>query len=102
MIDTLFGTDDNNQPTNQGAVPVQAKAPVVSLTITNLTITSVNKRDKSANSTFEADVQYEFDVQWTSSLAAAQPDIYSCNTRSTSRRSWSLSCHSAARMWSST
>lgn len=52
--------------------PIQETKPIVSLTISNLTIKSVNKRDQNAGSTFEADVEYEFDAQWTSSLVAPQ------------------------------
>jgi hypothetical protein len=57
--------------------PIQDTKAAVSLTLSNLTITAVNKRPKGE--TFEADVDYGFDVQWTTNLIAPQFEL-ACNS----------------------
>jgi hypothetical protein len=58
-----------------GQVPVDQTNPIVTLTISNLVITAVNKRPKDAFNTFEADVVYEFDVQWSSNLVSPRFEL---------------------------
>ena len=69
---TLLGLDGSENPAITVLIPIEEKPPVVALTISNLTITNVNRRPKDAFNTFEADVQYTFDVQWQSNLVAPQ------------------------------
>ena len=64
---TLFGADS---PTVNSTVPIQSKPPVITLTISNITIKEVKTRSKDAFQTFEADVTYEFDVQWQTTLGS--------------------------------
>ncbi len=64
---TLFGADP---PAVNATVPIQSKPPVVTLTISNITIKEVRTRSKDAFQTFEADVVYEFDVQWQTNIGS--------------------------------
>ena len=50
--------------------PIRDTESVVNLTLSNFSITAVNKLDRAANRFIEAEVLYEFDVQWTSSLVS--------------------------------
>lgn len=71
IISTLIALGPDNTPTVQSQTPIQEVKPVITLTISNLVIKQVNQRAKDS-STFEADVNYEFDVQWQASLANPQ------------------------------
>ncbi|MBI3536058.1 MAG: hypothetical protein HY070_00615 [Chloroflexi bacterium] len=59
-------------PTLIASIQVKEDKPIVALNISNIVIKQINKRPKDAFSTFEADVLYEFDVQWQANLAAPQ------------------------------
>jgi hypothetical protein len=72
ILSTVVDVTSGGEVKTGEQTPIHETKAVVSLTISNLTITAVNKRPKDAFSTFEADVVYEFDVHWTSSLIAPQ------------------------------
>lgn len=74
LVGTLFGLDGSNTPTVTGDTPIAAQPAVVVLTLQNLSIKSVNQLPKGS-STFEGEVVYEFDVNWTSSLTAPQFEL---------------------------
>ena len=57
-------------PVLQSSLPVTEPAPVVTITLSNVTIVSVTQRPKDGFNTFEADAEIRFDVAWQSSLVA--------------------------------
>lgn len=73
-IASLVSLDGAN-PAIIAEVPVKATQPLVNLEISNINITTTNKRSKDVFSTFEADVVYEFDVKWTTNLGKPQFDL---------------------------
>ena len=73
-----FGLDGDQPPTDQGKTPVQDAPARVSLNLTNIVITNVNKRAPGSGS-FEADVNFTFVVNWTTTLAAPNL-IINCNS----------------------
>ncbi len=74
IISNLF-TDNGNGPTLVAQTPVEKTTPLINLTISNLSITAINKRAKDNFNTFEADVTYEFDVKWDTNLATPQFEL---------------------------
>ncbi len=73
-----FGLDGDQPPTDQGKTPVQDAPALVALNLTNIVITNVNKRVPGSG-TFEADVDFAFVVNWTTTLAAPNFTI-NCNS----------------------
>lgn len=64
----LISVDDNN-PLIVAQVPVKDTPPLVTLELSNISIKLVNPLRQS---TFEAEVTYEFDVTWTANLVTPQ------------------------------
>lgn len=75
IVTTLFGVDQNNIPTVTGQVPLTEPQPLVTLTISKLVVNEVITRPKDSSTTFEANIVYEFDVQWSSNLSAPQFEL---------------------------
>ena len=75
IISTIIALGPGNTPTIQSQTPIRDTTPIVTLTISNLAIKQVNQRPKDSFNTFEADVTYEFDVQWQASLANPQFEL---------------------------
>ena len=75
IISNLINVDDKSNTTVAGQVPVQNTQPLINLSISNISISQVNKQSKDGFSTFEAEVFYEFDVTWQSNLAAPQFEL---------------------------
>jgi hypothetical protein len=73
-----FSLDGEDAPTVLDKIPVEDKPALVSLSLTNIVIGNVNKRDPGS-STFEADVSYSFTVNWSTTLASPQFTL-SCNS----------------------
>jgi hypothetical protein len=68
---------DTNDPAAailEGQLPVEASTPLVALTLSKINVNSVNKFQKGA-STFEAEVFYEFDVTWSTTLVSPQFEL---------------------------
>lgn len=77
-----LGLNGDGNPTDNGKTTVQDAPAVVSLNITDITITNVNKRAPGSGS-FEADVNFSFTVNWATSLAAPQFKL-NCNSHTES------------------
>ncbi len=69
-----FGLNGVNPPTDEGKTQVQDAPPLVNLTIMNINITNVNKKAKGS-STFEAEVTYDFTVNWNTNLKSPQFEL---------------------------
>jgi len=72
VISSAINIGNEMETTLAGQAPVKETQPLVSLTISNIVVKQVNKRPKETSSTFEADVSYEFDVQWQVNAKAPQ------------------------------
>lgn len=66
---------DGNSPSIVAQIPVQDTKPLVNIQISNISITTINKKSKDDFNSFEADVAYEFDVKWTSNVAAPKFEL---------------------------
>ncbi|MEP7357225.1 MAG: hypothetical protein ABI847_08295, partial [Anaerolineales bacterium] len=66
---------NDNEPDPLGVLDVQPAPAVVTLSIQNLTITTVNSRPKDAFNTFEADVVYQFDATWQTTLGSPRFEL---------------------------
>lgn len=75
FVNTLLNLNGENPPTKTADVLVTNSQPVVALTISKLVIAQVNKRPKDAFNTFEADVQYGFDVQWQANVTTPRFEL---------------------------
>jgi hypothetical protein len=75
VLGTAVGVDANNTPAVTGQTPVKEQPPLVTLTISDLTIQTINKRTRDSSNLFEADVTFSFNVQWTTNLKAPQFEI---------------------------
>ena len=69
-----FGLNGDLPPTDAGKTDVKETSPLVNLTITNIVVNNVNKFAKGS-STFEAEVTYEFTVNWNANLASPQFEL---------------------------
>src|SRR5579859_75072 len=69
-LSTLVDIGTGGDVTLGTQTPVTNGAALVNLTISNITVKSVNVTARSAGSTFEADAAFEFDVQWSTNVIA--------------------------------
>src|SRR6185312_2450427 len=72
FINNVFNLGPDNTPNQTGSTPIREAAPLVNLTLSNITIDSVSQRTHNPNSVFEADIEFTFDVHWTTSLVHPQ------------------------------
>lgn len=68
IVSTILLLGQDNTPTVQTQVPITQTNPLVALTISNLVVKQVSQRPKDSFTTFEAEVTYEFDVQWQTGI----------------------------------
>lgn len=73
-----LGLNGDGNPTDQGKTTVQDAPALVSLNLSGITITNVNKRAPGSGS-FEADVNFSFTVSWSTTLAAPSFKL-NCNS----------------------
>jgi hypothetical protein len=75
IVSTIIGLGPDNTPTILSQTPIKETTPVITLTISNLVVKQVNQRPKDTFNTFDADVNYEFDVQWQANLTNPQFEL---------------------------
>lgn len=73
-----FGLDGEQEPSDEGKTDVKDAPALVSLSLSNIEINSVNKRAEK-NSSFEAEASFSFTVNWTTNLGAPQFTL-NCNS----------------------
>jgi hypothetical protein len=94
-----FSLDGEDTPFDLGKILVQDKPALVSLSLTNIVIGAVNKRAPDSGS-FEADVNFSFKVNWSTTLASPQftLDCNSSNSRSVTQTSGALALNANSLM----